>query len=154
MRTRLDLGRRLSVMGADLLVEALDGLAAGRIVPAAAGQRAGHVRAHAEKGRRPHRLEPFGRPDSQPGARHAALAGRLFELSRRGAARVARAPNRGAAGHPPGALVRIKPLLVACGVGALELIEVQMEGRKRMPAADFANGQRLVENEILGEVPV
>ncbi|MFZ0932767.1 MAG: hypothetical protein WA015_00510, partial [Bryobacteraceae bacterium] len=56
-------------------------------------------------------------------------------------------------GHPPGALIRIKPLVAACGAGAIELIEVQMEGRKRMLAADFANGQRLVENEILGEVP-
>ena len=35
--------------------------------------------------------------------------------------------------------------------GALELVEVQLEGRKRMPAADFANGQRLTENEDLGE---
>jgi methionyl-tRNA formyltransferase len=36
----------------------------------------------------------------------------------------------------------------------LELVEVQMEGRKRMSGADFANGQRLVENEIIGEVTV
>ncbi len=33
----------------------------------------------------------------------------------------------------------------------LELVEVQLEGRKRMPASDFANGQRLTENDILGE---
>jgi methionyl-tRNA formyltransferase len=39
---------------------------------------------------------------------------------------------------------------VGCGRGALELLEVQAEGRKRMSAADFANGQRLTENEILG----
>ncbi|MBM3774619.1 MAG: methionyl-tRNA formyltransferase, partial [Acidobacteria bacterium] len=31
---------------------------------------------------------------------------------------------------------------------ALELLEVQLEGRKKMPAADFANGQRLAENEV------
>ncbi len=45
----------------------------------------------------------------------------------------------------------VKPPVVACGEGALELVEVQLEGRKRIPAADFANGQRLTENEILGE---
>ena len=40
-----------------------------------------------------------------------------------------------------------------CGDGRmLELLEVQLEGRKRMPAAAFANGQRLTENEILGEI--
>jgi hypothetical protein len=27
---------------------------------------------------------------------------------------------------------------------------VQLEGRKRMSAADFANGQRLNENDVLG----
>jgi methionyl-tRNA formyltransferase len=51
----------------------------------------------------------------------------------------------------PGHLVSAKPLVVSCGSGALELIEVQLEGRKRISAADFANGQRLTENEILGE---
>jgi methionyl-tRNA formyltransferase len=40
---------------------------------------------------------------------------------------------------------------VICGAGALELLEVQSEGRKRVSAADFANGQRLTENEVLGD---
>jgi methionyl-tRNA formyltransferase len=45
-----------------------------------------------------------------------------------------------------------KRLLVACGEGtALDLIEVQMEGRKRMLAEAFLNGQHLMENEMLGE---
>jgi methionyl-tRNA formyltransferase len=39
---------------------------------------------------------------------------------------------------------------VTCGSGALELLETQAEGRKRISAADFANGQRLSENERLG----
>ncbi|MGA3235091.1 MAG: methionyl-tRNA formyltransferase [Bryobacteraceae bacterium] len=36
--------------------------------------------------------------------------------------------------------------------GSVTLVEVQLEGRKRMPAADFANGQRLSENELWGEL--
>jgi methionyl-tRNA formyltransferase len=45
-----------------------------------------------------------------------------------------------------------KRLLVACGGGTvLDLIEVQMEGRKRMSAEAFLNGQHLKENEMLGE---
>jgi methionyl-tRNA formyltransferase len=63
-------------------------------------------------------------------------------------------PTDGGATHPPGTAVRTRPLLVACGEGSLELVEVQMEGRKRMSASDFVNGQRLVENEVIGEVPV
>jgi methionyl-tRNA formyltransferase len=44
-----------------------------------------------------------------------------------------------------------KRLLIACGGGtALEALEVQVEGRKRMPAEAFLNGHRLDENETLG----
>jgi methionyl-tRNA formyltransferase len=44
-----------------------------------------------------------------------------------------------------------KRLLVHCGDGnALELLEVQVEGKKRMLAEAFLNGHRLSENEILG----
>jgi methionyl-tRNA formyltransferase len=51
----------------------------------------------------------------------------------------------------PGRIVSPRPLVVACGDGSLELIEVQLEGRKRMPAADFANGHRVAQNDELGE---
>jgi methionyl-tRNA formyltransferase len=47
-------------------------------------------------------------------------------------------------------LLSLKPPIVATGEGGLELVEVQLEGRKRISAADFANGQRLKENEVLG----
>jgi len=50
-----------------------------------------------------------------------------------------------------GTFAGLKPPVVMCGTGALELVEVQLEGRKRIPAADFANGQRLIENESLGD---
>jgi methionyl-tRNA formyltransferase len=54
----------------------------------------------------------------------------------------------------PGTIVgRRKRLFVACGHSTtLELLEVQMEGRRRASAADFLNGQRIGENEILGSV--
>ena len=56
----------------------------------------------------------------------------------------------GASGSP-GSVIATKPFMVACDEGSVELIEVQAQGRKRMSAADFANGQRLSENEILGD---
>ena len=40
-------------------------------------------------------------------------------------------------------------LLVACGNSVLELIEVQMEGKKRMSAADFLRGHPLVAGSTL-----
>ena len=150
--TAVDLGRRLSVMGADLLVEALDALAAGRIVP--------EPQDNAQATYAPMLKKEDGRIDwTRSAVRiHNQVRGMqpwpgAYSIFRSAALHVWRArPVEAAAGPPPGALVRIKPLLVACGVGALELVEVQLEGRKRMPAADFANGHRLVENEILGPV--
>lgn len=52
----------------------------------------------------------------------------------------------------PGRVLGIKgPLKIACGQGTvLELLEVQQEGRKRVSGADFRNGLRIDENEILG----
>lgn len=43
-------------------------------------------------------------------------------------------------------------LLAACGDGtAIEILELQVQGRKRMSCEAFLNGQRLAENEPLGE---
>jgi methionyl-tRNA formyltransferase len=43
-----------------------------------------------------------------------------------------------------------KSVFVSCGVGALELLEVQPEGKKPMPIRDFINGQRDFINAKLG----
>ncbi|MEO8026195.1 MAG: methionyl-tRNA formyltransferase [Bryobacteraceae bacterium] len=51
----------------------------------------------------------------------------------------------------PGVLrVEGKRLYAGCGVQRLELIEVQPEGKKRMPAAAFLNGYPAAEGERLG----
>jgi len=47
-------------------------------------------------------------------------------------------------------LVQGRRLLVGCGDGALELLEVQLEGKRRMSAADFVNGARIQPGEKLG----
>jgi len=42
-------------------------------------------------------------------------------------------------------------LLVGCGGGtALQLLELQIEGKKRMPAADFIHGHQPRPGEVLG----
>lgn len=43
----------------------------------------------------------------------------------------------------PGEILSIKPLIVACGRGALRLDRVQAPGRKPVSGAEFANGARL-----------
>ena len=50
---------------------------------------------------------------------------------------------------PPGTLVSISPsLVVACGEGAVAVGELQSEGRRRLPAADFIHGERVVPGEV------
>lgn len=56
----------------------------------------------------------------------------------------------GSAPQKPGTIVLLGSagLHVACGKGLILLTEVQLEGKKRMPAADFARGLRLVEGKF------
>ena len=148
----IELGRRLATMGAELLVRTLDGLANGQI--------AGEKQNDAEATYAPLLKKDDGAIDWSRSAReihnqvrglqpwpgaYTAFRGQKLHLWR---TRV----SEGAASGPAGAIRDVRPLLVQCGAGSLELLEVQMEGRKRVPAADFANGQRLTENEVLGDV--
>jgi methionyl-tRNA formyltransferase len=147
----IELGGRLAVMGARLLVETLAGLAAGTIV--AEKQDAAQAtwapllkkqdglidwtRDAAAVHNQVRGLQPW------PGA-YTTFLGQSLHIWK---SRVEHA----APPSVPGTTRRVAhALLVACGSGSLELLEVQMEGRKRLPAADFANGQRLADNEVLG----
>lgn len=40
----------------------------------------------------------------------------------------------------PGEVLSLNPLIVACGEGALEIVELQPEGKKKMSASAFVNG--------------
>jgi methionyl-tRNA formyltransferase len=137
-------------MGADLLVETLPGLASGSIVPEKQDSAAA---TYAPLIKKEDGLIDWSRPASEihnrvrglqpwPGAYTVFRGQKLHIWSCR---------VRHGGSSAPGTLLTVKPPLVACGEGALELVEVQSEGRKRLAAADFANGQRLAENEILGE---
>lgn len=59
----------------------------------------------------------------------------------------------GVQANRPGGLLYAdgKKLYVGCGENtSLELIEVQLEGRKRVSASDFLNGVHLTDNEVFG----
>jgi len=144
----VELGARLAAMGADLLVKTLAGLERGAIVPEKqdASQASYAPMLKKEDGlvdwgqtaetihNRVRGLQPW------PGA-STSFRGQTLHIWKSRVADMA-----GAAGR----FVARKPPVVACGGGALELVEVQLEGRKRMSAADFANGQRLTEEDRLG----
>ena len=149
----LELGPRLATAGADLLVETLAGLEAGTIVPEKQDNSQATLapilkkedglidwRWPAEKiSNRSRGFLPW------PGA-YSHFRGQMFHVWR------SRVSGEFGPGEPGHLVAAKKRLFVRCGdASALEALEVQVEGRKRMPAEAFLNGQRLNENECLGE---
>lgn len=146
------LAPRMAAIGADLMVETIRGLQACAIHP--------RPQDHAKATLAPILKKEDGLIDFHPTAQEVVNRLRGFQpwpgayTSFRGknlhiwAARavertLAEGEIAGDGGH----------LIVGCGAGsALELLEVQMEGKKRMPAADFVHGYRPKPGEKLGSV--
>ena len=137
----VELGRRLATMGADLLVETLAGLSAGTIVREKQNDaEATYAPLLKKEDGAIDWMQPAASIHNQvrgfqpwPGA-FTAYRGQTLHIWK------TRVVSGGRS---------VKPLVVPCHEGALELLEVQLEGRKRLSGADFANGQRLTENDIL-----
>lgn len=72
-----------------------------------------------------------------PGA-YTSIDGKILKIHR---ARVADAVNF--ANAEPGTLLDKKRFIVACSDGAIEFLEVQLEGKSRMDAKAFLNGKKL-----------
>ena len=153
--TALELGPRLARAGADLLVETLKGLTDGTITP--------QPQDNSQATLAPILKKEEGRIDwSWPAAKifnrtrgflpwpgaYSFFRGQMFHIWR------SRVSSEAAAGRPGQLVAGKKRLFIVCGENTtLEPLEVQIEGRKRMPAESFLNGQRLNENENLGEEP-
>ena len=74
---------------------------------------------------------------------HTTLRGKLFKIYK----------SKISLNRPayPGKVLSVSPLIIGCGNDtSLELIEVQIEGKKRMLSSDFARGYRLTDKTILG----
>jgi methionyl-tRNA formyltransferase len=139
-----ELEARLALLGADVMVETLDRLAAGTLLPAPQPDGAtmapklarddGHVD-WAVPARVVHNLVRGMTP--WPGA-WTTLDGERVKIHRA-------APTQIAAGRlPPGALGPRESarLLVACGDFLLEVLEIQREGRALSVGSEFLNGLR------------
>jgi methionyl-tRNA formyltransferase len=144
------LGDRLALLGGRLLVETLDGLEAGTLIPRAQD----HDRATTAPKLRPedewidwkedaaavYRRVRALAPD--PGAR-TRFRGKILKVIRANEVEGSGEPGTlldPVAGHP----------VVAAGSGAVVLEQVIPEGRKPMGGADFVRGQRLEPGERLG----
>ena len=149
--TALELSPRLAVAGADLLVKTLAGLADGtaKRIPQDNARATWAPILKKEDGRIDWR-KPAKEIHNQvrgllpwPGA-YTVFRGQTMQVWR------ARMTDR-RWDLAPGSLIREHGVFAVGGDGvALELLEVQAEGRKRMAADVFANGSRLVDAEQLG----
>jgi methionyl-tRNA formyltransferase len=150
--TSQTLGDRLAAAGARLIVEALDRVATGEVVPRPQNEHEATLapmirkeegaidwrRGAAEIARTVRAFSPW------PGA-HTAFGGRRLKIHRA-------APLAEIAGDAPGTVVRADGdrFEVATGDGRLALLEVQLEGRRRLTAREFLAGHPLRSGERLG----
>jgi len=148
--TSITLAPRMALIGADLMVETLCGLKAGTVHP--------QSQDNAKATLAPILKKEDGKVDFQSTAQEILNRLRGFQpwpgayTSFRGknlhvwaAQPIERAVAAGKL------LVESGLLIVGCGSGsALQLLEVQLEGKKRMPAADFVHGYQPRIGEMLG----
>ena len=60
-------------------------------------------------------------------------------------------PCEGLSGKPGQIIKSNKRMIVACGVGALEILSLQLEGKKAMDASAFLAGNKILPDTFLGE---
>lgn len=150
--TATQLAPRLARLGAEVLLETLDGLARGTLTPT--------PQDHARATLAPLIKKADGRIDWTLEAREIANRVRGFQpwpVTTTGfegrELKVLRARPVESGGGAPGAVVEVdrEGIVVACGRGThLRLLQVQPESRKAMPAAAFAAGARLAPGAHLG----
>jgi methionyl-tRNA formyltransferase len=143
---------RLSRLGAEAIGEALDGLRAGRLHPrpqpadgVTYAPRIERADARIDWQRSALELERLVRAFAPAPSASTFLDGQGLKVHR--AALCARASDT-----TPGTVVAATPngIDVATGQGVLRLLEVQLEGRKRLTAAQFLAGRRLAPGTCLG----
>jgi methionyl-tRNA formyltransferase len=144
------LAPKMAVIGADLMVETLRGLQGGRVharpqdnaratLAPILKKEDGRIDFHLKAEEISNRLRGF---QPWPGA-YTSFRGKLLHIWL--AQPVDRSLKEGEI------LVDDGNLLVGCGGGsALQLLELQIEGKKRMPAADFIHGHQPRPGEVLG----
>jgi methionyl-tRNA formyltransferase len=151
--TAVELSARLARIGAALLVQTLASLERGAIVPRPQDSSQATLApvlkkedGHIDWSRPAHEILNRIRGFSPWPGCYTHFRGKVLQVLKASVA-------DDSLGVPGSAHPTRSRLVVTCGGGtALEIFEAQIEGKKRMTAAAFLNGHRLVENELLGEM--
>ena len=151
--TAATLGDHLARLGAVAIGDAIDGLATGTITPVP--QPATGItlapRIEREQGRLDWRrsateLDRLVRAFAPTPSAFTTLGDRVLKVHRA-------TPEQGGSAAAPGTVVDAGPggIAVATGDGVLRLLEVQLEGRRRLDAGAFLAGHRLASGTCLGQ---
>ena len=147
--TAADLFESLADKGAGLMVQTLAGLEDGSVTPV--------EQDHASATLAPILTREDGRMDFARTAAELVNRWRGFQpwpgafTTLRGKKLIVNRMRLADVSCPQGELrVEQDQLFVGCSNGAIELLEVQMEGKKRMPASEFLHGFQLKSGERVG----
>ena len=145
--TSAELFDRLSLMGGELIEETLDALENGTVEPKKQDEKLASHTSKIDKSMCP---VSFDKPALEIHNRIRGLYSWPIATAQIGGKRVkihkARlCDKRGRAGE----ILSVKPLVIACAEGSVEILELQPEGKKKMTAEAFAAGHKLKTGEIL-----
>ncbi len=147
-----DLKKKMSVLGADLLLKTIKKLEDKELKPIKQNDAEATLSPPLDKitgdidwGKSAEEIHNLVRGSNPWPIAHTILRGKLFKIYKTKVSK-----HRSVS---PGRVVSTSPFIVGCGFGtSLELLEVQIEGKKRMAAEDFARGYRLSDKTTLGVV--
>jgi methionyl-tRNA formyltransferase len=145
--TSAELFDRLSVLGGELIEETLDALEKNEVTPKKQDESLATHTSKIDKSMCP---VDFGRTAAEihnqirglypwPVAT-AKISGKTVKIHK---ARLCSKSGK------PGEILSVKPLVIACAQGSVELLELQPEGKKKMTAEAFAAGHRLEKGETV-----
>ena len=144
-----DLYAKLSVIGARLLLDTIDGYASGKIKPVPQNA---ECATYAPMLKKEEAYIDFSASCEQV---RNVIRGMGYGVCLLGGTplKIFRADLRESCGRPGEILVAAKDeFVVACGTGSLAITDVQASGKKRMKTADFLNGMRISAGEFLARV--
>lgn len=147
------LSERLAALGAELLVQSLDGLRDGSIDPAAQDD---SLSSYTKKIKKTDGAIDWSQDAASVERRIRAMTPWPSAYTFRGGRRLiligASVADDGAdlAGKQPGAVASLDPLRVVCGSGALEIHRLKPEGKGAMAPAAYLLGHPMEAGEVLG----
>lgn len=148
--TSEELKKRLSVIGADLLIKTLKELENGTLErikqddsQATLSPPLDKITGDIDWQKTAQEIHNLVRGSNPWPIAHTLLRGKNFKIYK---TRVSTYRS-----YYPGKVISTDPLIVGCGNNtSLELLEVQIEGKKRMTASDFSRGYRLTNKTTFG----